>query len=91
MYKSVKAAAAYLGLSKWTVYRLVENKILPHVKISTKAGGYGPKSKVVIDEKDLERYARRNRVMSNEEFIAVADRKLLEMERAREERIRRMR
>jgi len=91
MYKSVRAAAEYLGVSKWTVYRLIENRTLPHIKISTNAKGNGPTSRVVIDEKDLDRYARRNRVMSNEEFIAVADRKLLEMERAREERIRRMR
>lgn len=90
MYKSVKDSAEYLGVSVRTMYNLVEARIIPFVKISTKKG-CGPRARIVIDEKDLDRYARRNRVLSNEEFASLADTMLLKLEKAREDRLRRMR
>lgn len=44
---SVAEAAEYLGVSRWTVYRRVEQGLLPHVKIG---------SRVSIPEFTLEKW-----------------------------------
>ena len=81
MYMSVSAAAAYMGVSPKTVYRLCENRDLPFSRVGSK--GKGPKSRISIREKDIDSYMRKNRRMSNAELAELADRKLLEMEAAR--------
>lgn len=91
MYMSVSSAARKLDVCRMTVYRMCENGVLPYSRLRTNRNSRGPRAKILIDEKDLEKYIKSNRIMSNEELIEAADLKLLEMERAREERLRRMR
>lgn len=90
MYMSVASCAKKMDCSRMTVYRLCENGILPYSRLRTNRKSRGPNTKILIDEKDLEKYIKSNRIMSNEELIKAADLKLLELEKAREDRLRRM-
>lgn len=49
----VPGAAAYLGLSRWAVYRLVESRAVPHVALGRRR---------LLDVQDLDAWIRRNKV-----------------------------
>ena len=87
---SVSSAARKLDVCRMTVYRMCENGVLPYSRLRTNRNSRAPRAKILIDEKDLEKYIKSNRIMSNEELIKAADLKLLELEKAREDRLRRM-
>lgn len=82
MYLSVKKAAIRLDVCRMTVYRLIESRQLPHSKIG---------NKIVIDERDIDKLVKRNRVVSNEEYVRMADLMLTKLEEASADRRRRMR
>lgn len=70
MYLSVNECAVYLGLSRRSVYRLMEQNVIPY--------SYAGRRRRV-KKADLEAYMKRTKVASNEEVLKMADLKLLQM------------
>lgn len=74
---TINEAAGYMGISRRSLYRLMELNSISwyNVRIS---GSKRAKKKFSAEQCDA--YLMRERTMSNEEFCAVADEKLLELE-----------
>ena len=63
MRLTVKLAAARIGCSSQLVYRLIEQRRLPHLRV----GGTNSRGKILIEEADVEAFLATCRVAGGEE------------------------
>lgn len=74
-------AAAYLGMSRRSIYRLMDMRVLPYSLVRLCKS-----TRRRIAVADLDAYRTRDRTHSNEELLRKADQLMLEMEMRRSRR-----
>jgi excisionase family DNA binding protein len=55
-YLDVQGAAAYLRLSRWTLYKLIERRRIPFIPIHPTEGGEVKRAMVRFDSQALDRW-----------------------------------
>ena len=68
-YISAKQAAVYLGISVYSVYRLVERRAIPFVPLHPSGIGAGGRPSVRLDVHELDAWMQRQTVKPLAEFI----------------------
>ena len=76
-YMSVNSAASYMGMSRRAVYRFMEENALPYSIV---------RGRRRLRRTDIDAYMTRDRTLTNEELMKMADLKLLELEARRRRR-----
>ena len=76
-YMSVNSAASYMGMSRRSVYRFMEENALPYSIV---------RGRRRLRRTDIDAYMTRARTLTNEELMKMADLKLLELETRRRRR-----
>ncbi len=74
---TINEAAGYMNISRRSVYRLIQMNALSWYNIRISGS---KRVRRMFSTEQLDAYLFRDRTMSNEEFCAVADEKLFEVE-----------
>ena len=61
-YLDVNGAAAYLNVSRWTLYKLVDRRRIPFIPIQPAEGGEAKRSIVRFDAQALDRWMAKQAV-----------------------------
>ncbi|MFH1724201.1 MAG: helix-turn-helix domain-containing protein [Elusimicrobiota bacterium] len=61
-YLTIQELAGYLGVSRWSLYKLVQRRSIPFIPLSIEEAGEGGKNLVRFDVQEIDKWMKRRAI-----------------------------